>query len=159
MLSDTTELHVSQHEICECYVPSSVHCSASDERSPYLTCDRLLSDRVLVIMMWIIGLNALGGNGFVLLWRRKKSLSSKVQDLLLYNLAMSDGLMGVYMVTIASVDIYFGDNFPMNSENWRKGVLCRILGALSIASSEASIFFVTLITIDRFINVKISIFV
>jgi hypothetical protein len=34
-------LFVSQHEICECYVPYGVNCSASSYRSPFLTCDRL----------------------------------------------------------------------------------------------------------------------
>ena len=33
-------------------------------------------------------------------------------------------------------------------------MLCRIAGALSVCSSEASTFFITLITIDRFLGVK-----
>ena len=54
-----SELHVSQHEICECYIPAGVKCSAANDRSP-------LSDRVLVAVMWAIGINALVGNLFVL---------------------------------------------------------------------------------------------
>ena len=153
-LAKNTELLVSQHEICECYVPIDTICSASDNMSPYLTCDRLLSDRVLVALMWIIGINALCGNIFVIIWRRKSPQKNRVQDTLLTNLAMSDLLMGVYMIIIASADIYFSEHFPMQSETWRSGITCRLAGAISIISSEASVFFVTLISIDRFICIR-----
>ena len=141
MVNPLTEVSVSQHEICECYINKNAICHASEDRSPYLTCDRLLSDRVLVVLMWIIGLNALGGNAFVLVLKCISSDKNTVQDILLGNLAMSDLLMGVYMVIIASADVYFGDYFPMNSESWRSGILCRLSGSISIMSSEGSVFF------------------
>ena len=159
-----TEIIVSQTEICECYVSNTSICTALDVRSPYLTCDRLLSDKALVVMMWLIGINAIGGNLFVLCWSKRKADKNKpgsrnpdksnVQSFLLNNLALSDLLMGIYMLLIASADIYFGDNFPMQAEAWRSGITCRIAGTLSILSSEASVFFITLISIDRLINIR-----
>ena len=146
---------VGQHEICECYTPSEINCSASYDRSPYLTCDRLLSDRVLVLMMWIIGLNAIFGNLFVFVWRKGNTKKIFFQDMLLSNLALSDFLMGVYMITIASADKYFGDNFGIQAETWRSGITCRIAGAICIISSEASVFFVTLISIDRAVGIRL----
>ena len=148
------ELYASQQEICECYVHDSVTCSAADPRSPYLTCDRLLSDRTLMALMWVIGFNAICGNLFVLIWRKTEGKENTVQSRLLANLAMSDLLMGVYMISIASADNYYGKYFPMQGETWRTGITCRVAGALSIVSSEASVFFVTLISIDRFMNMK-----
>ena len=62
--------------------------------------------------------------------------------------------MGVYMLLIASADIYFDEQFPMQAEMWRSGITCRIAGTVSILSSEASVFFVTFISIDRFVNIK-----
>ena len=163
-LPNQTEIIVSQTEICECYVPSNAICTALDVRSPYLTCDRLLSDKTLVVVMWLIGINALGGNVFVLCLRKIKHSKNKVgsrqsdtniiQSFLLSNLALSDLLMGIYMLLIASADIYFGDNFPMQAETWRSGITCRIAGTISILSSEASVFFVTLISIERFLNIR-----
>ena len=153
-LSKHTEIVVSQPEICECYVSAEINCSALNVRSPYLTCDRLLSDRALVVIMWLIGLNALCGNMFVVMWRKKKKDRNKIQTFLLSNLAMSDFLMGIYMLLIASADIYFGEYFPMHAERWRKCATCRIAETISIVSSEASVFFVTLISIDRFINIR-----
>ncbi len=67
---------------------------------------------------------------------------------------MSDLLMGVYLIIIVSADIYFGEYFPMQAEAWRSGITCRISGALSVTSSEASVLFLVLITIDRFINIR-----
>ncbi len=58
------------------------------------------------------------------------------------------------MILIAIADIYFGESFPMLAETWRKGITCKIAGSLSIVSSESSVFFVTLISIDRLISVK-----
>ena len=156
-LPEHTEIVVSQPEICECYVSAEINCSSLNFRSPYLTCDRLLSDRTLVVIMWLIGLNALCGNMFVLMWRKKTKDKSKVQTFLLSNLAMSDFLMGIYMLLLASADIHFGEYFPMQAEKWRKGTTCRV-GTISIVSSEASVFFVTLISIDRLINIRFPFF-
>ena len=153
-LPKETNLVVSQQEICECYVSDDVMCTSADDRSPFLTCDRLLSDRVLVVVMWLIALNATWGNAFVLCQRKSKSKKNKVQNFLLGNLALSDLFMGLYMLLIASADIYFGEYFPMQAEAWRSGITCRITGTISIVSSEASVFFVTLISIDRFVSVR-----
>ena len=152
--SNSLNLFVNPQEVCECYVPNHVNCSAADDRSPYLTCDRLLSTKALVVVMWLLGLNAFGGNLFVLFWRHKGTQTNKTNSMLLQNLAASDLLMGIYMLITASADSYYGDNFPMQSETWRSGITCRIAGAMSITSSEASVFFVTLISIDRFISIR-----
>ena len=85
---------VSQPEICKCYT-TNTSCTALSEQSPYLTCERLLSNRVLQIFMWVIGINALCGNIFVFIWRKEHNHNNKVQSLLLSNLALSDLLMGV----------------------------------------------------------------
>ncbi len=147
------EVVVDQTVICECYVPSNNNCNALDWRSPYLTCDRLLSDRALLVIMWIIGLNAISGNLYVLF---RKTEAKNVQTTLLRNLAASDFLMGIYMLIIAYADIHFGKYFPMRAETWRSGITCKITGAIALTSSEASVFFVTLISIDRLINIRFS---
>ena len=149
-----SDVYVSQPEICICYTPIDINCSTSIPRSPYLTCDRLLSDRILVFVMWLIALSALGGNLFVLWWRNKRHSKYQIQSRLVLNLALSDFLMGVYLIIIASADIYFGEYFPVYAETWRTGFTCRIAGILSVLSSEASVFFVTLISVDRFITIK-----
>ena len=89
-----TYIYVSQQKICECFVPALLNCSAAEERSPYLTCDRLLSNRGLAVVMWTIGINALLGNLFVLVFKQKLSTGViKVQDRFLSNFALSDLLI------------------------------------------------------------------
>ena len=127
---------------------------SGNDRSPFMTCDRLLSDRVLLVMMWLIRINAIVGNIFVLTQRKPKLDKTKVQTFLLSNLAMSDLLTGIYMLLIACADIYFGEYFPMQAEEWRSGITCKTAGMIAIMSSEASVFFVTLISIDRFISIR-----
>ena len=147
---------VDQPAVCVCYVNESDSCFNTKKRSSYLTCGWLLSVTTLSIFTWILGLFATLGNGFVLLWRQVKDggRENKVQAILLSNLALSDLLMGIYMIIIAAADAYYGQYFPMNAEEWRTGFICRIASTLAIASSEASVFFVALISIDRFINIK-----
>ena len=97
----STDIYVSQQEICECFMPARFNFSAAEERSPYLTCERLLSIKGLALITWIIGINALLGNLSVLFVKQKSSTGViKVQDLFLLNLALSDFLMGIYMSII-----------------------------------------------------------
>ena len=108
----------------------------------------------LRIFMWILGISALIGNFGVILWRfrEKNSKSSKVvHSFLVFNLALSDFLMGVYMVIIAAADVHYGDDYFLHASEWRSNVACKIASVISILSSEASVFIVTVITLDRFL--------
>ena len=62
--------------------------------------------------------------------------------------------MGVYMLIIASADAYYQQYFPSESDDWRNGPICKLAGTISVLSSEASVFFITLISIDRFLSIK-----
>ena len=113
-----------------------------------------MQNSLLRVSMWILGISALVGNLAVGFWRFQENSKSEVQALqsfLIGNLAISDFMMGVYMVVIAGADVYFGDEYFVYSDEWRSGIACRIAGSLSLLSSEASVFFITLISIDRFI--------
>ena len=153
--SNTASVYVDKPEICFCYFNSSNTCFYTTKPSPYLTCNWLLSLPVLTLFIWIIGCSALLGNAFVLWWKQFKHKDINiVQSLLLRNLAMSDLLMGVYMIIIASANVYYRQYFPVNAENWRSGIICRFAGTLAITSSEASVLFVTFISVDRFITIR-----
>ena len=148
-------IFADQPEVCICYLNGSETCFNIIKPSPYLTCDQLLSSTAFTVFIWIIGCSAILGNVFVVWWKHfKQRTKNKVHSLLLSNLAVSDLLMGIYMIIIASADVYYGEYFPMNAEHWRSSVLCRIAGTLAITSSEASVLFVTFISIDRFITIR-----
>ncbi|XP_033637279.1 uncharacterized protein LOC117298251 [Asterias rubens] len=146
------ELIVDDHRLC-CYFPG-VTCTSLEPRPPLFMCSNLMPNTALRIFMWILGISALVGNLGVILWRfrEKNSKSSKiVHSFLVFNLAVSDLLMGVYMLIIASFDIYYGDEYFLHASEWRSSIGCKIASAISILSSEASVFIVTVITVDRFL--------
>lgn len=106
--------------------------------------------------MWILGLSALVGNAFVIFTRlrtKHQSTTSSVQSTMITNLAVADFLMGIYMMIIAVMDIYIGNSYfwEGRSEEWRKSTTCQIAGFISVLSSEASVFLITFISVDRFI--------
>ena len=110
----------------------------------------------LRVCMWTLGLSAVFGNLFVIAMRIKEnpiSLSATKQRLFIANLAISDCFMGIYMLIIASADLYFGDVYFNFSKQWRSGVICKIASFLSLLSSEASVFIITLISLDRCISI------
>ena len=115
-----------------------------------------MQNLLLRISMWILGVSALFGNLYALAFRLKektRSSTQAVQSFLIGNLAASDFLMGVYMIIIAGADLYYGDEYFVYSDQWRTGGMCRFAGFISLLSSEGSVFFLTLISVDRVVSV------
>ena len=152
-LVNNTMVLVNEPVSC-CFIPSNSRCVSSKPPPPYITCGRLLPNVGLEVFMWILGWSALLGNIFVLVWRKQGEFKeNQVQTLLITNLAASDLLMGIYMLIISSADIHFGQFFPAQAEYWRSSRVCKFAGMLAVSSSEASVFFVTLISIDRYTRI------
>ena len=133
------------------------------EPDQFSSCEDLMRNEVLRVFMWILGLSALLGNGFVVLWRLiprqqqgiRKTESGVVQSILVLNLALADGLMGVYMLIIASADMYYRGVYILYAEDWQESIICKVAGFLSVLSSETSVFFMTIISIDRFLSITL----
>lgn len=137
-----------------CLAEDSVDCVAPKDQLS--SCEDLLRNRVLRVAIWMLGFSAFIGNFFVIIWRYRihdRVPSKKVQTFLILNLAIADLLMGIYMIVIASADMYFRDVYMIHAERWQSSALCQITGFLSVLSSEASVFLLTLITFDRFLGV------
>ena len=134
-----------------CFILSS-RCTATILLSPFLTCGKLIPNQVQRVSMWILGIFAILSNACVLCHNYRRKQDNSIQIFFISNLSISDLLLGVYMLMIVSADRYYQDYFP--SESWRASIPCKITGTLSILSSEASVFFVTLISFDRFMGIK-----
>ena len=144
-------------EFALCCFLTCKNCHSTEPRPSYLTCQRLMQNNYLRIMMWLLGILAIIGNVGVLVWRYcGQSEENEVQSLLICHLAAADFLMGVYMLIIAAADQVFGTYFPLFATKWRYSWVCRLAGILAITSSESSIFFITLISIDRLIRISYS---
>ncbi|XP_033759183.1 LOW QUALITY PROTEIN: G-protein coupled receptor GRL101-like [Pecten maximus] len=59
--------------------------------------------------------------------------------------------MGVYMIIIGVVDVFYNGVYAWNNQKWRSSTLCTTAGVLSSISSEMSTFLILLVTIDRVI--------
>ena len=146
--TNVTEIKVDNFASC-CFIEN---CSATIPKSQFLTCGQLLPNQIQRVIMWVLGLFTVVSNIGVLYYRCIHRRDNKVQGLFIFNLSLSDILMGIYMVIIASADRYYRDSFP--SELWRHSITCKIAGTLSVLSSEASVCFVTLISVDRLMGIR-----
>lgn len=151
-LSSLKKLVSDDHMYC-CYVdlPADSCYPKADEFS---SCLDLMKNNTLRAFLWILGMMALLGNGFVLgwrLWNERKKLN--VPGFLVMNLAAADFLMGVYMICIAATDVYYRGVYVENAQSWKSSTFCSALGCLSTISSEASVFTLCVITADRLKNI------
>ncbi len=105
--------------------------------------------------MWLFGVSALSGNLMVIVWRLRAKTESDIQmnqAIFAVNLAVSDLVMGIYMLLLATADVYYGDEFYKFSDDWRLSIPCRIANGLILLSSETSLLLLMLITLDRFLG-------
>ena len=112
-----------------------------------------MKNRGVQVCVWILGLTALLGNLFVILIRVVVKEDNKVHSFLLTNLGMSDLLMGIYLLIIASKNVQWQGEYFLHDFKWRSGVPCAVTGVLSMVSSEVSVLMLTVITTDRLICV------
>nr|XP_006817056.1 PREDICTED: uncharacterized protein LOC102804127 [Saccoglossus kowalevskii] len=121
--------------------------------SEFSSCDDLMANEILRISIWVLGFMAFVGNLFVIMWRLKSRDIKQVHAFLIWNLSLSDFCMGVYMLIIAAVDMYYRGDYIIYDEIWRHSRLCKLAGFLATLSSEVSVFTLTFITFDRFMSI------
>lgn len=122
-------------------------------------CEDLLSSMLQRSCIWIAGVVAFIGNLIVIGFRYRDRLGQKereeeqVNSTLLLSLGCSDFLMGIYLIIIASVDMFYRGRYIENADNWRESALCNLCGFLSTVSSEVSVFTLVSIALNRFTEI------
>ncbi|XP_022803754.1 uncharacterized protein LOC111341068 [Stylophora pistillata] len=138
-----------------CYAKKAIKnldCTSTDDND-FSSCDDMMKYPSIRVCLWVLGIVATCGNLIVLIWRVLVPDNNPVQSLLLSNLAMADFLMGVYLLTLAVLDIKWKGEYFMHDVSWRNSRACRIVGAISMLSSEVSVAMLTITTADRLICV------
>ncbi|KAJ8048161.1 hypothetical protein HOLleu_00352 [Holothuria leucospilota] len=138
---------------CLNFAPSSNNCYPRP--GPFSGCENLMQNSFLRMSLWLLGISAVVGNGFVVTFRiyRRDVFPNRdrtpVQPILITNLAIADFCMGIYLIIIAGADLTYDNVYFRYSELWQTSGLCKFAGFLSTLGSEASVMFLTVITIDR----------
>nr|XP_054765569.1 G-protein coupled receptor GRL101-like [Lytechinus pictus] len=154
------ELLVVRDERVCCIAPESFGCITRELPDPLFTCRKtFLQNRTIKVFIWILGISALLGNGFVIVTRlrnKPSTVTGSVQSTLISNLAISDFLMGVYMLILAVMDMYIGEAYFWDGigYEWRTSYPCQIAGFISLLSTQSSVFLLTLLSVDRFIAIQ-----
>ncbi|XP_045102397.1 relaxin receptor 1-like [Portunus trituberculatus] len=115
--------------------------------------EHLLDSLVLRISVWVMGVLACVGNLVVLIGRFVVKEPNQVHSFYIKNLSLSDFLMGIYLFVIASYDASFRGAYIRHEYTWRRSWQCSLCGFLSTLSSEASVFTLTTITLDRYFSI------
>ncbi|CAL1535733.1 unnamed protein product [Lymnaea stagnalis] len=142
------ELKTDSYRFC-CLAPEGVKCSPKQDE--FSSCEDLMSNHVLRVSIWVLGVIALVGNFVVIFWRVRDFRGGKVHSFLITNLAIGDFLMGVYLLIIATADTYYRGVYISHDENWKQSGLCQFAGFVSTFSSELSVLTLSTITLDRLI--------
>ena len=121
----------------------------------FADCESMFRKKAQGRCIWAIGIMSLAGAVFVLVWRtiHREKNTVHVQPIMLMHLAVSDGLMGVYLITIAVKDVIWSGQYYLHDYEWRSSLSCQITGAISLLSSEVSVMLISLISADRFKNI------
>ena len=142
-------LNTDAYKFC-CIAPQAEQCTP--EADEFSSCEDLMDNYALQVSIWVLGITAFVGNLFVVVWRVRTD-RHKVSSFFIINLGISDFMMGVYMLIIASIDVYYRGTYIIHADNWRASGLCQLAGILSMLSSEVSVFMLTAITVDRAITI------
>ncbi|XP_067894234.1 thyrotropin receptor [Heterodontus francisci] len=117
-----------------------------DEFNP---CEDIMGYDSLRIIVWFVNLLAIVGNIFVLLILLTSHYKLTVPRFLMCNLAMADFCMGIYLLLIASVDLYTRSEYYNYAIDWQTGPGCNTAGFFTVFASEFSVYTLTVITLER----------
>ena len=142
----------------DCNTTSNFTNSFDDKQFSSIT--EMIASPVFRYAFWIIGFIVLLGNAYAIfstiVFIKKSKLQSvfKFQHVIIFNIAIADFIMGIYLLTIAVHSAIFSGSYGSIDPEWRSSLKCSIIGSLSLVSSEASCFLMVVLTAFRLRNVS-----
>ncbi|XP_028733637.1 thyrotropin receptor [Peromyscus leucopus] len=144
---ETLQAFDSHYDYTVCGDNEDMVCTPkSDEFNP---CEDIMGYKFLRIVVWFVSLLALLGNVFVLFILLTSHYKLTVPRFLMCNLAFADFCMGVYLLLIASVDLYTHSEYYNHAIDWQTGPGCNTAGFFTVFASELSVYTLTVITLER----------
>uniref|UniRef100_A0A8C9LAT5 Thyrotropin receptor n=1 Tax=Pavo cristatus TaxID=9049 RepID=A0A8C9LAT5_PAVCR len=137
----------SHYDYLVCGGSEDVICTPEpDEFNP---CEDIMGYQFLRIVVWFVNLLAIIGNVFVLFILLTSHYKLTVPRFLMCNLAFADFCMGLYLLLIASVDLYTRSEYYNHAIEWQTGPGCNTAGFFTVFASELSVYTLTVITLER----------
>uniref|UniRef100_A0ABI7XWG5 Thyrotropin receptor n=1 Tax=Felis catus TaxID=9685 RepID=A0ABI7XWG5_FELCA len=144
---ETLQAFDSHYDYTVCGGNEDMVCTPkSDEFNP---CEDIMGYKFLRIVVWFVSLLALLGNVFVLIILLTSHYKLTVPRFLMCNLAFADFCMGMYLLLIASVDLYTHSEYYNHAIDWQTGPGCNAAGFFTVFASELSVYTLTVITLER----------
>lgn len=134
------------------YIEDTKNSQCSPKFSIFQTCSNLINSNLKRIVYFLISLYGLIGSLLFLIFKLIRFQSS---NLFLIMICLSDFFISLYILAIALADITFGKNFINIEMEWRKSVLCQILGTLvlfSILLASSSRLFLSIERYQAIVN-------
>nr|XP_046229937.1 thyrotropin receptor [Scatophagus argus] len=144
---DTSQDFDSRYDYVVCEEGEEVACApVPDEFNP---CEDIMGFDFLRVSVWFVSLLAVLGNVVVLLVLLTSHYKLSVSRFLMCHLAFADLCMGIYLLLIASVDIYTRAEYFNHAIDWQTGPGCGLAGFFTVFASELSVYTLTVITLER----------
>ena len=115
----------------------------------FANCDSMFRNVNPKRCIWVVGILSILGAVFVITWRVFFKEKNVVQTILLMHVAVADGLMGVYLITVGVMDVVWSGEYYLHDFEWRTGFRCQMVGGMSAMSSQVSIMTLALLAIER----------
>lgn len=142
-------VYFKKFHYCATYAPNVKKCRPASDGVSSL--DHLLVKPLLRAAVWGISSVTCLGNALVLWGRFTAKDENKVLSIVIRNLALSDMLMGIYLMVIGLKDVHFRDTYKQFANTWMSSWSCILLGILAMTSSEVSVLILSFMSIERFI--------
>ncbi|ELU07591.1 hypothetical protein CAPTEDRAFT_117775, partial [Capitella teleta] len=113
----------------------------------------LLGSTVLRVFVWIVGATTCLANLVVLVCRMMLYEERNVPTMFIKNLAVSDFLMGVFLLNVGAHDLLYRGHYNRYAFSWMGSWDCQTGGILAMLSSEASILILTVMSVERYLVV------
>ena len=76
------------------------------------------------------------------------SAPTRINHLLILNLAVADLIMGIYLLMLGIIGTKYDGDFCRHELQWRSSITCEVMGVLVMISSETSV--ITMVTLTCF---------
>ena len=119
------------------------------------SCDSLLSQKFMKYLCWTVGVAAIFLNIIsISVHIQMKKVNMQMNSVSMLPLAVVDRLYGIYLTSIAIVDLYFGDNYVGQEIIWRSSFMCKISSFLALVSMLSSPVIIGLMMMARYCIIR-----